>query len=186
MDRRKFLMRASGALLIASSPVSAAETASGSSPTKEKLPGDDTVFSRQHWQIISAVQAQLLPAEPDSPGASDINALAYLYEVLADPRLDPVDRDFVKEGVLQLEEVARDMQGQGFLTLSSTQRETVLRRLETTSKGEQWIVTLLEYILEALLTDPVYGGNPGGIGWAWLGHHPGFPRPPLHKKYYLL
>ena len=31
--------------------------------------------------------------------------------------------------------------------------------------------------MEALLTDPAYGGNPDGIGWRWLGHTPGYPRP---------
>jgi gluconate 2-dehydrogenase gamma chain len=27
----------------------------------------------------------------------------------------------------------------------------------------------------------VYGGNPDGIGWRWLGHVPGYPRPPADK-----
>jgi len=45
---------------------------------------------------------------------------------------------------------------------------------------------LLTYILEALLTDPVYGGNPNGIGWTWLQHQPGFPTPTEDKKYYKL
>jgi gluconate 2-dehydrogenase gamma chain len=44
---------------------------------------------------------------------------------------------------------------------------------------------LLDYIMEALLTDPVYGGNPNSIGWQWLKHQPGFPRPttPLKRRY---
>jgi gluconate 2-dehydrogenase gamma chain len=37
--------------------------------------------------------------------------------------------------------------------------------------------------MEALLTDPAYGGNPGGIGWRWLQHVPGYPRPPMDKIY---
>ena len=32
--------------------------------------------------------------------------------------------------------------------------------------------------------DPVYGGNPDGIGWKWLMHPPGFPRPPKGKTYH--
>jgi gluconate 2-dehydrogenase gamma chain len=59
-----------------------------------------------------------------------------------------------------------------------------LRRFET--NGKQWISTILRYILEALLTDPIYGGNPNAIGWKWLDHQPGFPRPPANKRYYLL
>jgi len=45
---------------------------------------------------------------------------------------------------------------------------------------------LLTYLLEALLADPVYAGNPNGIGWKWLQHQPGFPRPTKNKKYFKL
>jgi gluconate 2-dehydrogenase gamma chain len=49
--------------------------------------------------------------------------------------------------------------------------------------GRAWLSLLLYYIFEALLSDPVYGGNPGEIGWRWLEHQPGFPRPPADKIY---
>ena len=49
-----------------------------------------------------------------------------------------------------------------------------------------WLSLLLTYLLEALLADPVYGGNPGGIGWQWLAHQPGFPTPPADKTWYKL
>jgi len=45
---------------------------------------------------------------------------------------------------------------------------------------------VLGYIFEALLVDPVYGGNPNGIGWKWLEHQPGLPRPTADKRYFLL
>ena len=31
--------------------------------------------------------------------------------------------------------------------------------------------------VEAVLGDPVHGGNPDGVGWAWAGIEPGDPRP---------
>ena len=40
------------------------------------------------------------------------------------------------------------------------------------------------YLLEALLADPVYGGNTDEVGWKWLGYTAGFPRPPIGKRYF--
>ena len=64
--------------------------------------------------------------------------------------------------------------------------EIALRELEKTGAGRSWITELLHYLFEALLTDPVYGGNPGGIGWKWLDHTPGFRRPSKDKRFFLL
>jgi gluconate 2-dehydrogenase gamma chain len=78
------------------------------------------------------------------------------------------------------------LSGRSFLALDDEQQELVLRDIAESDAGENWLSTLLTYLFEALLTDPVYGGNPGGIGWKWLQHVPGFPRPPLDKRYWLL
>ena len=40
--------------------------------------------------------------------------------------------------------------------------------------------------VEALLADPVYGGNFDQTGWRWLSHQPGFPRPSADKTWYRL
>ncbi len=128
----------------------------------------------------------MFPSEADSPGAKDVNAAAYLYSVLTYPHLDPDDREFVRHGVVQLDAIAQGMAGRPFPALRSDQREAALRRLETTHSGRAWIVTMLGYVLEALFTDPAYGGNPNGVGWKWLEHQPGFPRPPSDKLYYVL
>jgi gluconate 2-dehydrogenase gamma chain len=166
MDRRTFLIQTTGTIAAMSTPSLAASTS----------------LTPDEWQTLAAVQEHLFPSEPDSLGAKDINATAYLQFVLAE--LEQVDREFIKKGVVQLEKMAQTIEGKQFIALSSEQREHLLRRFET--NGKQWISTILRYILEALLTDPIYGGNPNAIGWKWLDHQPGFPRPPANKRYYLL
>ncbi len=162
MNRRHFLIQTA---LIAVSTPSLANT-----------------LSLEQWQTLAAVQAHLFPSEPNSPGAPEINATGYLHFAL----IDPDEREFIKMGVFQLDRLAQYMEGKGFLALSTAQRELLLRRFEMGKNGKRWLTIILEYILEALLTDPIYGGNPNGIGWKWLDHHPGFPRPPANKRYYLL
>jgi gluconate 2-dehydrogenase gamma chain len=61
-----------------------------------------------------------------------------------------------------------------------------LREIEQSRAGRNWLSLLLTYLLEALLADPVYGGNPDGIGWTWLEHQPGYPAPPRDKSWYKL
>lgn len=129
------------------------------------------------WNCLAAVQDHLLPPAPGVPGSRDIAATAYLDRTLADDGFDPDIRDFLLQGVGWLEEIARQQEGEAFHRLRPARREELLRQIAATQAGERWISTLLTYTLEALLADPLYGGNPGGVGWKWLEHHPGRPRP---------
>ena len=129
------------------------------------------------WPLLAAVQDHLFPAEPGAPGAREIHALAYLQWVLGDPRGDRTEQRFLLKGVDWLEDLSRQRQRASFVDLDPIRREQVLREVADSEKGDNWLATLMLYLCEALLTDPVYGGNPDGIGWTWLQHQPGFPRP---------
>jgi gluconate 2-dehydrogenase gamma chain len=138
------------------------------------------------WKTLSEVQQHLFPPAEDTPGASDINAIVYLYNTLENPAADGEDREFMVNGVGWLNELVQEKYRQSFVTLDTAQRETVLRQIEQSGAGERWLSLLLTYLMEALLADPVYGGNPDGVGWKWLEHQPGFPAPPSDKSWYRL
>ncbi|PKO83354.1 MAG: hypothetical protein CVU17_08205 [Betaproteobacteria bacterium HGW-Betaproteobacteria-11] len=166
VSRRRFLLAAAGGSLTALFPLAA--------PGKVRR-GDP-------WMVIAAVQDMLFPAEADAPGAQEIHALAYLRGVLAEPRHDREEGRLVLKGAGWLDDLSRQRQRAGFLALAEDRREQLLHEIAASEQGEHWLATLLFYLCEALLTDPVYGGNPNGIGWAWLGHTPGFPRPTTDKR----
>lgn len=156
-----------------------------------KLPTELT----QPWLTLAKVQNHLFPRTGDinnqksdkfSPGAKDINAIAYLLAMLEAPDSDQAERKFIMKGVGWLDGVANSLEKSAFIKLNKIQRERVLKKISESDAGETWISTLLRYIFEALLTDPVYGGNTNRMGWAWLEHQPGFPRPPENKKYWML
>ena len=136
-----------------------------------------------HWETLAAVQTHLFPSDVDSPGAKEINATGYLHFVLAN---DPQESEFIEKGIIYLDKIGKYTAGKPFLDLSHKEREQLLRRFEMGTNGKLWIRKMLQYILEALLTDPIYGGNPKEIGWKWLEHQAGFPRPPINKRYHLL
>jgi gluconate 2-dehydrogenase gamma chain len=141
------------------------------------------VLDQAQWSTIEAVQDHLLPSEPDAPGARDLNATAYLDRALTDPGFDPDVKGFLLQGIGWLDEIAQAQEGSPFHQVDPAKREDLLRQIADSRAGERWLSNLITYCMEAMLSDPLYGGNPNGIGWRWLGHDPGQPRPTPDKIY---
>lgn len=135
------------------------------------------------WPTLDVVLRHLLPSEPDSPGAAEINALDYLRFVVDDPKVSAEDRAFIVQGSQWLNELAQQTHASDFIGLDDQRREQLLRRTAASAAGENWLSTLISYLLESLLTAPAYGGNPDGIGWRWLSYVPGFPLPGPGTRY---
>lgn len=146
----------------------------------------DTSRLSEPWKTIAAVQEHLFPADEHSPGAYDIHAIVYLKNMLERPGADQEEADFIKKGQGWLNGMARQIYQKNFIDLKAEQKERVLRKIETSRAGYRWLNTQLSYLLEALLSDPVYGGNTNGIGWKWLEHQPGFPAPTGSNLFYKL
>jgi len=142
--------------------------------------------SEDPWKTLAEVQQHLFPASDDVPGASDIQAVVYLRNTIENPAADGEDKEFLFNGVGWLNELAQKQTQKPFAVLDEQQREILLREIEQSQAGRNWLSLLLTYLLEALLADPVYGGNPDGIGWTWLEHQPGYPTPPRDKSWYKL
>ena len=139
-----------------------------------------TALTASQDKIILAVQEHLFPKTNAAPSAKEINANEYLHFVLHDQTLDIRDRKFIKNGILWLEEETHAKYNCSFIDLNIEEKETILQEISQVRWGEGWLSSLLSYIFEALLSDPIYGANPDGIGWKWLNHRAGHPRP-KHK-----
>ncbi len=148
--------------------------------------GDVDWLAQDPWKTLAAVQEHLFPAAQDGPGAADIGAIVYLRNTLENPAADGEDREFIFKGVGWLNELSSEQHQRPFTALDEAARETLLRETEQSRTGRNWLSLLLTYLLEALLADPVYGGNRERIGWEWLEHQPGFPTPPPDKTWYRL
>jgi len=141
-------------------------------------------FSEPQRAVLKAVQLQLFPADGDGPSAADINALAYLEWALTDPdNIEDGDKVFIIKGIGWLEALSQQTHAKSFVKLSMPQQQKMMQTISKSKAGDNWMSLLIYYLLEALLLDSVYGGNPDGIGWQWLGHQPGFPRPTTTKNY---
>ncbi len=172
IDRRRFLLSMAGGSLAALMPLRTLQGA-----TAREMDED------MRWKLLDAVQQHLLPSEAQAPGARELKALDYLKFVIGDKGLDAEDRAFLLRGPEWLEDLTQNMLRKSFLELSHQEKEQVLQRIAASPTGENWLSSLQLYLCEAMIADPVYGGNPNGIGWKWLGHNPGFPRPNESNRY---
>lgn len=182
MDRRHFMK-------ITSAGAAATVTSTASPPlfSATKQQSGDAGLSDQQWRTLDAVLDHLFPSEVEAPGAKDVKAVHWLQWVLLDDETDEVHKQFLRAGVVQVDETSLEMYQISFVALQQDQREGVLRNMEKNKQqGRAWLQEMIRYIFEALLSDPVYGGNPQAVGWKWLQHIPGFPRPPKEKRYFLL
>ncbi|MCW8911366.1 MAG: gluconate 2-dehydrogenase subunit 3 family protein [Gammaproteobacteria bacterium] len=178
MNRRTFIR------LIAS--ITAAYPASALLSRRAHALSISNITIDEPWHTLAVVQEHLFPATEDSPGAADIQARIFLQNMLNAPDTDNDEKEFISNGVSWLNDISTKNYKKSFIELNESDKEKVLRQIEQSQAGERWLSLLLTYLIEALLSDPVYGGNPDGVGWKWLQHQPGFPRPSVDKMYYKL
>ncbi|RDH80749.1 MAG: hypothetical protein DIZ80_17130 [endosymbiont of Galathealinum brachiosum] len=138
------------------------------------------------WLSLAAVQEHLFPADESSPGAKDISALRFLRNMLDTPDLESDEKEFIIQGVGWLNDLSIKNHKQTFIKLNDSEKEKVLRKIESSRAGSRWLSLMMNYLIEALLSDPVYGGNKDSKGWQWLEHIPGFPTPTSNQVYFKL
>ncbi len=153
-------------------------------PSKNANPSFSRLFNEHQKKTLNAVQVLLFPDDGNGPDALAINALSYLEWAMTDSQnVDDGDPEFISRGIGWLDDLSEQQKGDKFIKLTQKQQNKLLTEIAATQAGENWLSLLLYYITEALMLDPVYGGNPDAIGWQWLEHQPGFPAPVTGKTY---
>jgi gluconate 2-dehydrogenase gamma chain len=141
------------------------------------------VLSDEQWKMLRTVQGILLPDDDLGPGAIALHADRYFAWLLNSGALYPVDRADLINGFSELHEFC-NQEGRGnFNALIDTEQEVVIEKYAVTGKGKYWLAQLLTLIFEAMFANPVYGCNPGEIGYRWLNYIPGEPQPDEKTKY---
>lgn len=189
MSRRAFLQKTgAGAALLALIGIKPVFAGTEAFDRNQVVPDRSTSSPRNFdvitRAIVETVQLHLFPDDGDGPSAQQLNAYTYLLWAIDEPdNQADGDRPFVIQGASWLEELSQEELGTSFLLLDETAQDNLLQRVAKSRAGENWLSLLLYYLLEALTLDPIYGGNPQGIGWQWLEYQPGFPRPTVGKTY---
>lgn len=143
-------------------------------PAKSKA----EILDTKKKKTLASVQMLILPSESDSPGAEEIGAIDYLDHALSDPLTDQGDIDSILSLSERLEDAAGKRHKKGFCALAISDQTKIIQELHSDEQGKELLGVLIIFTLEALLCDPVYGGNRDGLAWRWLGLNPPLPRPP--------
>ena len=138
------------------------------------------------WLTLDAVLNHLLPSSATGPGAKEIQATRYLFNIVHKQPTEQDEIDFIYKGVGWLNGYSQSQLKVNFVALTEQEKEKLLRGISQSRAGENWLNTLLGYILEAMLTPPIYGGNTNKVGWQWLEHQGGFPLPAQGTRFYEL
>jgi len=137
------------------------------------LPQDNkTNIKIEPFKVIEKVQAILFPQNGNAPSAGEFGATNYLLTVSSHSSFFKDDLLFLQRGAKELME-----QEDKFLTMSFANQSEVIDDFYETKIGKNWLSMVLYYTIEALLSDPIYGGNKNELGWKWLNHHTGKPQP---------
>ena len=141
------------------------------------------LMSNLEARTIRAVQSILFPNDGNGPSAEDLNAFEYLLWFLQDELLDDYNRKSYAKGATKVNQKALDLFNQNFTDLPLDKQEEIVALMVADKKTKMWFSRLVTYIFEALLADPIYGANPNNVGWQWLSHNPGQPRPSTEISY---
>ncbi|MGA2451472.1 MAG: gluconate 2-dehydrogenase subunit 3 family protein [Polyangiaceae bacterium] len=132
-------------------------------------------FTPAAFAILSAICERLLPRDED-PGAIDLGVPGYIDRAVAEPELAPV-RDLLLRVLPIVDRQSRTrFEGRPFQDATPTEQDEILGRWQRGHDGGQSFFSLiLSLTLEGAFSDPKYGGNSEGRGFAMTGFRPGPP-----------
>ena len=140
-------------------------------------------LSAKQSEILHKIQLILFPNDGNGPSAIDINAFSYLMWVLSDDLKSQGSKDYIINGIEWTDEDAVETYGKSFIDLNSSEQELLIKTISEKKWGENWLSINLTFIFEALSLDPIYVGDTNKVGWNWLEHHEGDPRPTEANMY---
>ncbi|NOQ32195.1 MAG: hypothetical protein GQ570_13855 [Helicobacteraceae bacterium] len=129
---------------------------------------------KEPYQTFLTLQDDLFP--PTSH-LSQINKIGFLKAVMSDSYIPKSEKQFIINGLKWLNDSSKEEYSKNYINLSKYQREHILREISQYRWGENFIYTILNYILEATFSDPIYNANINESGWKWVAHVSGLPRP---------
>lgn len=132
--------------------------------------------SQNEIEVLKITLNHLFPTTKKYNGAKKFGAFEYLLKASKHKSFDKSDMRFLLEGTSEILKLDPN-----FINSSKMKKEKILRKFEKTTFGENVLSLLLYYGFEAMLSDPIYGGNKHMSGWQNIKHTP--PTPMARRTY---
>lgn len=134
----------------------------------------DKPFVDERYVTLSEVLDALFPKTKTMPSAKEFGAIEYLISNINHPTFPKEDKDFLLQGAVDFKSAFPE-----FFTLKN--KVEFLNSAQENEYAQDWLSKVIYYGIEAMLSDPIYGGNKNQIGWQAIEHKIGKPQP--KKKY---
>ncbi len=144
---------------------------------------ENTILNKEEYQLLLSVQNILFPKDSVGPSAKEINAHLYFIWTLSDEKILKSDKKYALDGIRWIQETAQEDYQTNYLKLSNKQQKELIKNVSEKKWGENWLSYMMTFILETMVSDPIYGFNKNRIGVKWLAHQYGLPRPNVKTKY---
>lgn len=141
------------------------------------------ILTEEEMIFIFELQNLLVPKDGNGPSANDVNAHSYFVWTLSDQNLPQEDSSYFIEKTKEIMELCESQFLRKFTVLSSHEKNAFIEKNIQSGWTRTYLSRMITVIFEAVLLDPVYNVNPNEIGWEWLQHSPGMPRPTLETKF---
>ena len=127
--------------------------------------------------VLDEVLNVIFPKTQNMPSAKEFKAVEYLVKNISHKTFDDEDKTLITDGT-------KDFINSFPKFLSLTQedkKKLIFEIIKDSQYAKSWISKLTYYGIEAMFSDPIYGGNFNQIAWKSVNHFAGIPRP---KKNY--
>ena len=179
---RRDLLRAGLAGAAATTmPASAIASASVAAPLTQ-IAQKTTAQVRQHFENLSATEAdtleaivaRLIPTDANGPGAAEAGAAHYVDRALGGALAS--SRPAYSAGLAAIENYARASKGAPFPQLAPADQDAILTEMERNAapgfmpNSATFFDLLRNHTIQGTFCDPYYGGNANFVGWDLLGY----------------
>ena len=127
--------------------------------------------------ILDEVLNIIFPKTKNMPSAKEFKATEYLVKNISHKTFDDEDKTLIINGTKDFINSFPE-----FLSLSPEEKKKLIFEIiQNNQYAKSWISKLSYYGIEAMFSDPIYGGNFNQIAWKSVNHLAGIPQP---KKTY--
>lgn len=184
MERRKWLKLALAGVVLSQVPwIVSCDNNDGSGDSEEPVLDGKGILSEDEMKSLYIIQNILVPNDGNGPSAGMVNAHDYFIWMLNDDKLIASEKEYFITKLQDLINLSKEKFGNSINTLSKKDQELFISNNIESGWTQTFLSRMITVIFEAMLLDPIYGGNPDEIGWDWLEHIGGSPRATAQTKY---
>ena len=123
--------------------------------------------------VLDEVLNIIFPKTSTMPSAKEFKALEYLIKNISHKTFDNEDKTIILDGTKDF--ISSFSQ---FLTLKEDEKkELIFEIIKSNEYAKSWASKITYYGIEAMFSDPIYGGNFNQIAWESVNHSIGIPQP---------